>query len=90
MESLSSFDLSEEDNHLILEDILWEPAPGQLTHEFEINEEKPSKAEAADVNNCDLERSSEALPIDTFFSLLPPPSSPPPPPPLLLPLLPPG
>lgn len=87
MASLSSFDPSEEDNHLILEDILWEPAPGQLTHEFEINEEKPSKAEATDVNNCDLERSSEALPIDKFFSLLPPPS---PPTPLLLPLLPPG
>lgn len=70
-ESLSSFDQSEEEDHLTSEDIIEQPASGQLPCEFEVNEEKSSEVEATDINSCELERSGEALPKGNFPFLHP-------------------
>ncbi|XP_036138163.1 probable ATP-dependent RNA helicase DDX60 [Molossus molossus] len=55
--SLSSFEQSEEEEHLTLEDMIEEPAAGQLPCEFEIDEEKPSAVEATGESSHDLEKS---------------------------------
>ncbi|KAM7143068.1 putative ATP-dependent RNA helicase DDX60 [Molossus nigricans] len=55
--SLSSFEQSEEEGHLTLEDMIEEPAAGQLPCEFEIDEEKPSAVEATGESSHDLEKS---------------------------------
>lgn len=76
MESLSSFDQSEEEDHLSSEDVVEEPASGQLPCESGMHEEKPSEVEATDESSHDLEKSGEATPMDEFPSLfLPPPPS---------------
>ncbi|KAK1343074.1 hypothetical protein QTO34_015846 [Cnephaeus nilssonii] len=57
MESLSSFDQSEEEDHLSSEDVVEEPASGQLPCESGMHEEKPSEVEATDESSHDLEKS---------------------------------
>nr|XP_058158354.1 probable ATP-dependent RNA helicase DDX60 [Dasypus novemcinctus] len=54
--SLSSFDQSEEDC-LSSESRIEDPAPEQLQHEFEINDEKVLEIETTDISSCDLQRS---------------------------------
>ena len=74
MDSLSSFDQSEEEDHLSSEDIIEEPASGPLLCEFEVEEEKPSGVEATDESSSDLERSGEGQPRTNYPpSLLSPP-----------------
>ncbi|XP_035887876.1 probable ATP-dependent RNA helicase DDX60 [Phyllostomus discolor] len=73
MESLSSFDQSEEEDHLSSEDIIKkEPASGPLPCELEIDKEKPSDVEATGESSCDLGRSglTECKKILRMLSLL--------------------
>ncbi|XP_037008816.2 probable ATP-dependent RNA helicase DDX60 isoform X1 [Artibeus jamaicensis] len=73
VESLSSFDQSEEEDHLSSEDIIKEePASGPLPCEFEIDKEKPSDVEATEESSYDLERSglTESKKVLRTLSLL--------------------